>query len=89
MVLLGELMETTLRWHGRGLPMEKTADNHLGERQITVETHDTIHVVSNRSATPAVSLHLYSPPLKYLHAYDMASGEQNYVEPCESRFYTR
>ena len=89
LVLLGDLIETTYRWHGRGLPVEKTGDNHLGEHQITVETQDTIHVVSNRSATPAVSLHLYSPPLKYLHAYDLESGEQNYVEPSESRFFMR
>ncbi len=54
-----------------------------------METHSTIHVVSNRSAAPAVSLHLYSPPLRFLHAYDATSGEQNHVEPAESRFYTR
>ena len=89
LILMGDLLETTYRWHGRGIPLDLSGDNHLGERQITVETHDTIHVVSNRSSAPAVSLHIYSPPLKYLHAYDLASGEQNYVEPSESRFYTR
>ncbi len=89
LVLLGDLVETTYRWHGQGLPVEKIGDKEIGERQITVETHATIHVVSNRSETPAVSLHLYSPPLKYLHAYDLESGERNFVEPSESRFYMR
>ncbi len=89
LVLMGELVESQYRWHGRGIPMEMRGDNPLGERQITVETHSTIHVVSNRSAAPAVSLHLYSPPLRFLHAYDATSGEQNRVEPAESRFYTR
>jgi hypothetical protein len=69
--------------------MELKGDGILGACQITVETHDTIHTVSNRSDAPAASLHLYGPPLKYLHAYDADTGEQRYVEPSETRFFTR
>lgn len=89
LVLMGDLVESQYKWHGRGIPMDMKGDCPLGERQITVETQSTVHVVSNRSAAPAVSLHLYSPPLRFLHAYDGLSGDQNYVEPAESRFYTR
>lgn len=89
LVLTGDLVETQYRWHGHGLAMECKGDSALGAHQITVETHDTIHVVSNRSAAPAVSLHLYGPPLKYLHAYEAETGQQNYVEPNETRFFQR
>lgn len=89
LVLTGDLVESQYRWHGHGLPMEFRGDAALGAHQITVETQETVHIVSNRSAAPAVSLHLYSPPLKYLHAYEPESGEQRYVEPSESRFFSR
>lgn len=89
LVLTGDLVESQYRWHGHGLPMEFRGDAALGAHQITVETHDTVHLVSNRSAAPAASLHLYSPPLKYLHAYEPETGEQRYVEPSETRFFTR
>ena len=89
LVLAGDLVESQFRWHGHGLPMEFKGDSALGAHQITVETHDTIHVVSNRSAAPAVSLHLYGPPLKYLNAYEAETGEQNYLEPSETRFFKR
>jgi predicted metal-dependent enzyme (double-stranded beta helix superfamily) len=89
LVLMGDLVESQYQWHGRGIPLTMKGDSPLGERQITVETQSTIHTVSNRSAAPAASLHLYSPPLDFLHAYDALSGDQNRVEPAESRFYTR
>ncbi len=89
LVLMGELMERQYRWHGAGLPMEVREENALGTRQVTVETQDTIHTVANQGAVPAVSLHLYSPPLRYLHAYELESGEKHHIEPSESRFYTR
>jgi predicted metal-dependent enzyme (double-stranded beta helix superfamily) len=89
LVLMGDLVETTYRWRGEGTPMERLGDCTLGSHQVTTEVHDTIHTVSNRGAAPAASLHLYSPPLKYLHAYDESTGAQRYVEPSESRFHTR
>lgn len=89
LVLTGDLVESQYRWEGEGRPMRHRSDNALGTHQITVETHDTIHVVSNRGAAPAASLHLYSPPLTYLHAYDPEVGTKNRVEPSETRFFTR
>lgn len=89
LVLMGDLVETTYRWHGEGIPLQKTGDNPLGPHQVTTEVHDTIHTVSNHGAAPAASLHLYSPPLKFLHAYEAETGAKRYVEPSESRFYTR
>ncbi|HJU83125.1 MAG TPA: cysteine dioxygenase family protein, partial [Holophagaceae bacterium] len=89
LVLMGELVERQFRWHGSGVPMELRDENPLGTRQVTVETQDTIHTVANRGAVPAVSLHLYSPPLTFLHAYDLENGGQHRIEPSESRFYTR
>lgn len=88
-VLTGDLVESQYRWQGEGRPMLHRADAALGTHQITVETHDTIHVVSNRSAAPAASLHLYSPPLAFLHAYEADTGEKRRVEPSETRFFTR
>ncbi len=89
LVLTGDLVESQYRWRGEGAPLAHVKDNALGSRQITVESRDTIHPVSNRGAAPSASLHLYSPPLAYLHAYDPQTGEKRRVEPSESRFYTR
>lgn len=89
LVLMGDLVESTYRWNGEGRPMQLTSESTLGPHQVTTEVHDTIHTVSNRGAAPAASLHLYSPPLKYLHAFDAETGAKRHVEPSESRFYTR
>lgn len=89
LVLTGDLVEAQYRWRGHGLPIEFKGEAALGAHQVTVETQDTIHTVSNQSAAPAASLHLYSPPLRYLHAYEPDTGEQRYIEPSESRFFTR
>lgn len=88
LVMMGELTERTYRAPtGRGL--EHKTDAVLGTGQVTVESQQTIHEVSNQGTVPAVSLHLYSPPLRFLHSYDQASGEKRYIEPAESRFCTR
>ncbi|MBS1767491.1 MAG: cysteine dioxygenase family protein [Acidobacteria bacterium] len=87
LVMMGELTERTYR--APGGPLEPKADATLTAGQVTVESQQTIHEVSNQGAVPAVSLHLYSPPLRFLHSYDQTSGEKRYVEPAESRFCTR
>lgn len=89
LLLMGDLVETNYRWLGEGRRMEAFKESPLGPHQITTEARDTVHVVSNRSAAPAASLHLYSPPLTFLHAYDSESGKKSYIEPSETRFLTR
>ena len=88
LVLMGELAERTFRAPGGG-GLEPRATARLATGQVTVETRETIHAVRNDGAVPAVSLHLYAPPLRFLHAYDEASGEKRHIEPAESRFCTR
>lgn len=87
LVLMGELTERAYRAPGGPLALKREAA--LAAGQVTVETRQTIHEVSNQGATPAASLHLYSPPLRFLHSYDAETGAQRYIEPAESRFCTR
>ena len=88
LVLMGELTERAYRVPARG-PLELKTEAALATGQVTVESQQTVHEVANRSHTPAVSLHLYSPPLRFLHAYDAETAEKRYIEPAESRFCTR
>lgn len=88
LVLMGELTERTYRAQA-GKSLEVKDDTRLGTGKVTVESQQTIHEVSNQGLGPAASLHLYSPPLTFLHAYDETTGEKHHIEPAESRFYTR
>jgi hypothetical protein len=41
-------------------------------------------MVSNRGVVPAISLHMYSPPLRIFDSFDVATGLRSPVEPEES-----
>ena len=88
LVMMGELTERTYRARA-GSGLEHKKDATLASGQVTVESQETVHEVSNQGHVPAVSLHLYSPPLRFLHSYDEVTGAKRYIEPAESRFCTR
>lgn len=79
LVLAGEVTESLFRWRGEGRPLERKVARSLGVRKTTVETVTTLHKVENASKMPAVSLHLYSPPLKLLNSYDPVTGRRHAV----------
>lgn len=83
LVVAGEIEESLFRWNGEGLRMDRRVSRPLGVSQVTVETLETVHRVANPTAAPAVSLHLYSPPLDSLRSYDEESGRRHVVRPNE------
>ena len=80
LVLMGDLHEARYDWAGKGSPMAATGCGDLARGGVTYELRDTIHEISNESCLPAVSLHLYSPPLRQLGAYDVFAGERKTVD---------
>ncbi len=88
LVMMGDLTERAYRAPAGG-PLELKTETVLATGQVTVESQQTIHEVANLGHAPAASLHLYSPPLRFLHSYDAATAEKRHIEPAESRFCTR
>ncbi|MEO7920894.1 MAG: cysteine dioxygenase family protein [Thermoanaerobaculia bacterium] len=79
LILSGEIHEWTYRWHGEGQPLESELDRSVAAPKLTVETLDTVHRVENSSFQPAISLHLYSPPLRVLNSYSIETGVRHAV----------
>lgn len=79
LILAGEIHEWTYRWHGEGQPLEAELDRSVAAPKLTVETLETVHRVENCSFQPAVSLHLYSPPLRVLNSYSVETGVRHSV----------
>lgn len=79
-VLSGSIHEQTFSWRGAGKKLVKRLDRTLPAPRLTMETLETIHQVSNRSNEPAVSLHIYSPPLCVLNSYELETGARHAVE---------
>ena len=73
-VLSGELTEERWTPVAEGKPLALAGQCQVTRGDAAVELLDTIHRVSNRSGEPAVSLHVYSPPLTTLGAHDLALG---------------
>lgn len=76
LTLAGTLVETRFRRAGEGRPLDRTGEADASVGRFTIEYLDTIHEVANRSAEPAISLHVYSPPLSVLGAWDPADGRR-------------
>jgi hypothetical protein len=78
--LSGTLHEARYRWPGPGenLQFVSCADQPAGAHGL--ELVDTIHEVSNESPFPAASLHLYSPPLTELGAYELVGGQRKAID---------
>ncbi|HEY5095079.1 MAG TPA: cysteine dioxygenase family protein [Candidatus Eremiobacteraceae bacterium] len=83
--IFGTLTETNYRIHGEEAPLEPLVTSHMVPGAVSIETADTVHVVVNASPLPAVSIHLYSPPLRRHNAYDIFTGASWPVAPQVSR----
>lgn len=83
-VLSGTLTEERWRVAERGQPLAPLGAGEQSRGDHAVELLDTIHRVSNASQEPAVSLHVYSPPLRVLGAHDPALGKRWEVPVADS-----
>jgi len=81
MPICGTLVESAYRQRGAGLALERTVRATLTIGEVAIERGDTIHQVENASSAPAVSLHVYSPPLARYGAYDVDTGIATPVAP--------
>jgi len=79
-VVAGEIFETVFASRGAGRRMETRLERPLPTLGVTIESLSTIHRVENRSNAPAVSLHLYSPPLRVLGSFDVETGVRHSVQ---------
>jgi cysteine dioxygenase len=78
-VLSGQLDECQYKAHGQGHPLTMCQLQRFGAGEVALEKVETIHKNENRSEVPAISLHLYSPPLKVLNSFDPLSGRSHAV----------
>lgn len=79
--IFGTLTETQYRLAGEELPLEPIVTAHVMKGNVSIEAADTVHAVVNASELPAVSIHLYSPPLAHFTAYDVFTGSSWPVTP--------
>ncbi|MEM7249369.1 MAG: cysteine dioxygenase family protein [Acidobacteriota bacterium] len=75
-VLMGALHESRFEWAGEGTPLRPSGCGDLATGGLTYELSNTVHEIANETNAPAASLHLYSPPLETLGAYDLATGSR-------------
>lgn len=70
-VIRGTLCETEFAWRGNLLrPIRRT---RCVEGDVTIERPETIHRVENTSTEGAVTLHLYTPPIRAMTRMDTGS----------------
>jgi cysteine dioxygenase len=74
LVLSGALREKRHVSQGEGQPLALRADDVASAGSVAVELVETIHEMTAVGPGPAISLHLYSPPLTVLGAHDAATG---------------
>jgi len=79
-VLAGTLEETLYCREGDSVPLTVRSQRKLKASRVTIESLPTIHRVRNASAEPAVSLHVYSPPLSRMTSFDVETGRTHVVE---------
>jgi hypothetical protein len=82
-VLSGSLTERRWKTTPEG-PLIEVGVSRVGRDEPALEILDTIHQVSNETLEPAVSLHVYSPPLRALGAHDPADGRRWEVPVADS-----
>ena len=83
-VLTGSLAEIRYARRGEGLPLAIAGRGECPAGTAAVECVETIHEMRNESGCPAVSLHMYSPPLTVLGAHDPALGTRWEVPVADS-----
>jgi cysteine dioxygenase len=79
MVLCGQLDECQYMKAGEGQPLSMQQLRRFGPSEVALETVEAIHKNENRGDVPAISLHLYSLPLRVLNSYDPATGASHAV----------
>lgn len=82
-VLSGSLVEVRYERRGEG-PLSLAGHASCPAESAAVEQVDTIHQLRNDSRLPAISLHMYSPPLTLLGAHDPALGTRWEVPVADS-----
>jgi cysteine dioxygenase len=66
-IVAGQLHERRYRRSGKELIV--TSERRVATGTLLLETANTIHQVENATMGPALSLHLYAPPLLSMNAY--------------------
>ncbi len=80
-VLAGSLHESLFRWRESASTITRLRGRTVKTAQVTIESNATVHQVGNDGAVPAISLHLYSPPLVEFHSYNPQLGTRHAVKP--------
>jgi hypothetical protein len=83
-VLTGTIAEVRYVRRADSVPLAVAGRGECGPGAAAVELPDTIHEMRNESPHPAVSLHMYSPPLTVLGAHDPALGTRWEVPVADS-----
>jgi hypothetical protein len=80
-LLSGALDEELFARDGGERPLWRLKAQRMSPETVTVavEAIETIHRNENATAAPAISLHLYSPPLQILNSFDEESGARHEV----------
>jgi cysteine dioxygenase len=73
-VLTGQLDECQYQLNEPGTPLGMAQYRCFTPSEVALEDVQTIHKNENRGEVPAISLHLYSPPLRVLNSYDPLTG---------------
>ncbi|MDH3535621.1 MAG: cysteine dioxygenase family protein [Gammaproteobacteria bacterium] len=72
-VIQGNATETSFRWQGERLVVDKVTTMQAGE--VCGSFDDDIHEIRNNGDDNLVTLHVYSPYLDNINLYDIDSGE--------------
>jgi predicted metal-dependent enzyme (double-stranded beta helix superfamily) len=83
-ILSGELSEVLFAREGDGRPLQRRLERRLTSDAVAIETVETIHRNENVATGPAISLHVYSPPLRVLNSFDEETGTRREVRVDES-----
>ncbi len=78
-VVRGELRETRYAWGGDRLLTSHVTGAEEGD--VLLERPETIHRIDNASPEGAVSLHLYTPPMRGMTRYDVSMAAGAHPEP--------
>jgi cysteine dioxygenase len=84
LVLAGDIRENRYASEAAGGPLVVRGTEVATAGSASVELADTIHEMSNCGTGPAITLHLYSPPLTVLGAHDPATGARWEVPVADS-----
>jgi cysteine dioxygenase len=78
-VLSGQLDECQFTAHGGGNPLTMCQLRRFSPQDVAVENVESIHRNENRTESPTISLHFYSPPLAVLNSFNVTNGSSHAV----------